>query len=246
MVRGRAVVLWLALAAVSCSLVQGRSQHPAAEARVCPATARSISFTSPTAEEITVDQLALLLPKHPVVVGFDVDDTLVFSAPAFNSLQPGYDAGVIRPKDYAALTVEQKAKYHEFWNRLNEEFDDRSIPKKIGKRLLELHRARGDSIYIISRRQSSLPPSERATHRYERMFGIALEHAIVQTELQDKTPFICLRKIDYYYGDSDSDVTAAVTAGAVPIRVKRAADSYAKDAVHNGQLGEIVLQDSER
>jgi len=203
-------------------------------------------LTAPTADEITVAQLALLLPKHPIVVGFDVDDTLVFSAPAFNALQPEYDPDVIRPRDYAALAVEQKAKYHEFWNRLNEEYDDRSIPKKIGKRLLDLHRARGDTIYIISRRQSAVPPTETATHRYERMFGVALERPLVQTELKDKTPFICERRIDYYYGDSDSDVTAAVTAGAVPIRVKRAADSYAKDYVHNGQLGELVLKDSEQ
>jgi len=68
----------------------------------------------------------------------------------------------------------------------------------------------------------------------------------VQTQLKDKTPFLCEERIEYYYGDSDSDIAAAVTAGAVPIRVKRASDSYAKDAVHNGQLGEIVIKDSDR
>ena len=216
---------------------------------VCPTTAPAIALRSaPAAEEISVEQLALLLPRRPIVVGFDVDDTLIFSAPAFNALQPDYDPDVIRPKDYNALTPEQKAKYHEFWNRLNAEYDDRSIPKKIGKRLLDLHIARGDEIWIVSKRQSIVPPPKEdvVTRRYERMFGVKLKHPVVQTQLKDKTPFLYQRRIEYYYGDADGDITAAVAAGAVPIRVKRAPDSYGKDKVHNGQLGEIVIADSER
>ena len=221
---------------------------PVASVHRCPTTAPAIALSEPKAGEITVEQLMLLLPRHPIVVGFDVDDTLVFSAPAFNALQPEYEADVIRPKDYSKLTPEQKAQYHEFWNRLNGEFDDRSIPKKIGKRLLDLHVARGDQIWIISKRQSIVPtPAEDVvTRRYERMFGMKFQHPVVQTQLKDKTPFICERKIAYYYGDADGDITASVAAGAVPIRVKRAPDSYGRDPVHNGRLGEIVIQDSER
>jgi acid phosphatase (class B) len=92
-----------------------------------------------------VRQLKRLLPAHPIVVGFDVDDTLIFSAPAFNALQPAYPAEVIRPKDYAALTTAQRRQYHEFWNLLNEQYDDRSIPKRIGKELFK----RGASIYHL-------------------------------------------------------------------------------------------------
>ncbi len=220
---------------------------PVAREHNCPTTAAVIPLAPPKADEITVEQLALLLPRHPIVVGFDVDDTLIFSAPAFNALQPNYDPDVIRPKAYSSLSAEQKAKYHEFWNKLNEEYDDRSIPKKIGKRLLDLHIARGDSIYIISRRQSTIPAAsvDTCTKRYERMLGVKFDHPVIQTQLQDKTPFICRQHVEYYYGDSDTDVTAAVAAGAVPIRVKRGANSYAKDKPHNGQLGEIVLKDSE-
>lgn len=211
-------------------------------------TAPALELRPATAAEITVDQLALLLPKHPVVVGFDVDDTLLYTAPAFNPLQPQYDPDVIRPKNYDALTAEQKADYHDFWNRLNTEYDDRSLPKRIGRRLLALHMARGDEIWIISKRQSidPKPANDPVTSRYEMMFGMHFAHPVVQTELRDKTPFIAARHIDYYYGDSDSDITSSVAAGAVPIRVKRGANSYAKDAVHNGQLGEAVLADSER
>jgi len=218
----------------------------ASAAPAVPQVAPDIPLSAPVAEEISLEQLKRVLPAHPVVVGFDVDDTLVFSAPAFNALQPQYDAAVIRPKSYATLSPEQKGKYHEFWNRLNEEYDDRSRPKGIGKALLGLHLARGDDIWIISRRQATVPATETATKRIERFFGISLKHPVIVTNLQDKTPFITEHKIEYYYGDSDSDITAAVTAGATPIRVKRAADSYAKDVPHNGQLNELVLKDSER
>lgn len=231
-------------------LALGCQATDTAPARVVPAdyptTAISIPLAHAKAREISVEQLELVLPRHPVVAGFDVDDTLIFSAPAFNALQPQYDADVIRPKDYELLTAEQKAKYHEFWNKLNEEYDDRSIPKQIGKRLLDLHIARGDTIYVISKRQSTVPDTDTCTERYERMFGIKLVNPVIQTQLKDKTPFLCRNRIEYYYGDADTDITAAVTAGAVPIRVKRAADSYSTDAVHNGQLGEIVLENSER
>jgi acid phosphatase (class B) len=215
--------------------------HPA-----CPQVAQVVQLTKPVAEEISVDQLALMLPKHPIKVGFDVDDTLIFSAPAFNALQPKYDPDVIRPKDYKQLTPEMKQQYHDFWDKLNNEYDDRSTPKQIGKRLLDLHIARGDTIVIISKRQSPSDDSDPCTPRYERMFDVKLQRPVIQTQLKDKTPFICREHLDYYYGDSDSDVLAALTAGVTPIRVKRAADSYARDVVHNGQLGEIVLKDSEK
>ena len=212
----------------------------------CPEVARAFQLTKPIAEEISVDQLVLLLPKHPIKVGFDIDDTLVFSAPAFNALQPKYDPDVIRPKDYKKLTPEQQEQYHEFWDKLNNEFDDLSTPKAIGKRLLDLHIARGDEIVIISKRQSARGTEDKCTPRYEKMFGVKFTRPVIQTQLKDKTPFICREHFDYYYGDSDSDITASLTAGVVPIRVKRATNSYAKDGVHNGQLGEIVLKDSDK
>jgi acid phosphatase (class B) len=222
------------LTANGCGTLSGPKQ-------IAPA---KIPLTKPVAKEVSVEQLKRLLPTPPIVVGFDVDDTLIFSAPAFNALEPAYPANVIRPKDYAALTPAQRRQYHEFWNRLNEEYDDRSIPKRIGKQLLELHLRRGDDIYIISRRQGTVPPTNTVTHRLERMFGIRLQHPVVQTKLKDKTPFIAARHIVYYYGDSDSDITAAVGARAVPIRVQRSTASYAKDQPHNGQLNEIVLENS--
>jgi acid phosphatase (class B) len=207
-------------------------------------TPAKIPLATPVAKEISVEQLKRLLPPPPIVVGFDVDDTLIFSAPAFNALEPAYPAQVIRPKSYNQLTPVQRRQYHEFWNRLNEQYDDRSTPKRIGKQLLELHAQRGDEIYIISRRQATVPPTNTVTRRLERLFGIRLRHDVVQTNLKDKTPFIAARHVVYYYGDSDGDITAAVGAGTVPIRVKRSLGSYARDKTHNGLLNEIVLENS--
>jgi acid phosphatase (class B) len=209
--------------------------------QIAPAT---LALTRPVAREVSIEQLKRLLPARPIVVGFDVDDTLIFSAPAFNALEPAYSADVIRPKDYTALTAAQRRQYHDFWNRLNEEYDDRSIPKRIGKQLLDLHIQRGDEIYIISRRQKTVPSTNTVTRHLERLFDIRLRHPVVQTNLKDKTPFIAARHIVYYYGDSDSDITAAVRAHAVPIRVQRSPASYAKDQPHNGYLNEIVLENS--
>lgn len=235
---------------VSSLLASCRTAEPVAlsvrPSSTAPTTSPVIALAPPKAGEITVEQLALMLPRHPVTVGFDVDDTLIFSAPAFNALQKEYDPDVIRPKDYARLAPDQKYQYREFWNRLNEEYDDRSVPKAIGKKLLDLHLARGDDVWIISKRQSSQPDTGTCTRRYERLFDVKLPHPVIFTQLKDKAAFLAERNIEYYYGDSDSDVTAAVAAGAVPVRVKRGPGSYAKDPPHNGQLGEAVLKDSEK
>jgi acid phosphatase (class B) len=239
--------VWLVMAGTS-SVVLAEIPSvpaPAASALVERRTLAAPSFSEPVASEVTVEQLKRLLPPPPIVVGFDVDDTLVFSAPAFEPLQKEYPAEIIRPKNYNALTAEQKAKYHEFWNRLNNEYDDRSTAKRIGGVLLRLHLERGDDVFIISKRQSSKPENDLPTRRIERLFQVRLPHPVVQTELKDKTPFIAERHIQYYYGDSDSDITAAIAGGATPIRVKRSPETYAADKVHNGWYGEIVITGSD-
>ena len=53
------------------------------------------------------------------------------------------------------------------------------------------------------------------------MFCVNLPHPVAQTDLKDKTPFIAKRHVIYYYGDSDSDITAAVGAKAIPTRAQR-------------------------
>lgn len=229
----------------STSFAEAPAPAPASKVAVQRGTSTALRFSEPVAAEVTFEQLKRMLPPPPIVVGFDVDDTLVFSEPAFTPLQREYPAEVIRPKNLAALTPEQKAKYHEFWNRLNNEYDDRSVPKRIGKKLLDLHLQRGDVIYIISKRQSSVPENDLPTRRLERFFGITLKNPVVQTELKDKTPFIVEHHIQYYYGDADTDVTAALAAGATPIRVKRSSESYSADKVHNGWYDEIVLAGSD-
>src|SRR3954471_11365290 len=73
-------------------------------ATLTPKIAPDIPLSAPLASEVDLEQLKRLLPRHRVVVGFDVDDTLLFSAPAFNALQPSSDPAVIRPKAYSELS----------------------------------------------------------------------------------------------------------------------------------------------
>lgn len=236
----------LATAALAAALACSPAAAPATPA--CPTAPATIPLRPAVAAPITVEQLALVLPRRHLVVGFDVDDTLLFSAPAFNAIEAEYDPDVIRPRDVATLTPQQRAKFHEFWNRLNLELDERSVVKSTARRLLQLHIDRGDDVWLITKRQGIEPkPAEDVvTKRYERMLGVKLQHPVVHTQRKDKTPFLCERGIEYYYGDADTDVTSSVAAHATPVRIKRAGDSHAKDPVHDGQLGEIVIEASER
>jgi acid phosphatase class B len=99
----RIATLLILLTANGC----GTLFHPE---QIAPAT---LPLTRPVAREVSIEQLKRLLPARPIVVGFDVDDTLIFSAPAFNALEPTYPADVIRPRDYTALTAAQRRQYHE-------------------------------------------------------------------------------------------------------------------------------------
>lgn len=72
--------------------------------------------------------------------------------------------------------------------------------KVVAQKVLKLHLDRGDDVWIISKRQSIVPePREDVvTKRYERMLGVKLPHPVVQTQLRDKTPFLCERQIELY------------------------------------------------
>src|SRR5215472_15102767 len=90
------------------------------------ASALASLAADPTAiRSITLEELARSLPKEPINVVFDVDDTVLFSSPGFQwgSRTYGPDivsAGVpVREEDLA--TEEQRRKYREFWAKMNNE-----------------------------------------------------------------------------------------------------------------------------
>ena len=78
-----------------------RSWRRAAAPRVCP-TAATPSTSRPAAAFITVEQLALVFPEAQIVVGFDVDDTLIYSGTRVQCAPARVRPDVIRPKNLPA------------------------------------------------------------------------------------------------------------------------------------------------
>ncbi|MEO8126025.1 MAG: HAD family acid phosphatase [Bryobacteraceae bacterium] len=196
---------------------------------------------------ITLAELARSLPKEPVVVVFDVDDTALFTSAGFQwgSRTYGPDivsAGVpIREEDLK--TAEEKRKYREFWTKMNNELDQYSVRKWIAGELIAIHKSRGDKIYFVTKR--IFTGSENLTETLKKTFDLPELPQVIFTNRQSKTA--AFRKIAAVlsYGDSDGDIRESIQAGARPIRVLRARTSVNQDPTHNGAFGEEVLVNSE-
>lgn len=183
---------------------------------------------------ITVEQLSSSLGNAaPMAVGFDVDDTVLYSSPCFYEGQQQYSPG-----SNAYL------KNMAFWTQTNGGCDRYSVPKEVARALIAEHQRRGDTVYFITARPQT--EGEQLTEILRRTFAIQDMQPVVFTSGPDKTRFIHDRGLRVYYGDSDNDITSARDAGARPIRVMRASNSTNQPLPVNGGLGEEVLVGSER
>jgi acid phosphatase (class B) len=183
---------------------------------------------------ITLERLAESIQKDaPMAVGFDIDDTVLFSSPCFYAGQQKYSPG---SNDYLKNT--------EFWKETNGGCDRYSLPKEVARSLIALHQGRGDTIYFITGRPHT--EGEQVTTILQQTFAIKNMQPVVFTSGPEKTRFIHDRGLHLYYGDSDADITSAQAAGARAIRVMRAANSTYQPLPVNGALGEEVLVDSTR
>lgn len=186
---------------------------------------------------VTVEDIARSLDGEPRLnVGFDIDDTLLFSSPGYYYGQQKYSPG---NDDY--LTKE------EFWNEMNNGLDRFSLPKECGRKLIELHKKRGDSIYFISGRKET--KTETVTEILGAIFGLKNPNKVIfaGSRLDENPKIKPIRdyKIRVYYGDSDSDIKAAQAVGIRAIRIIRAGNSTNKPLPKAGRLGEEVLANSE-
>jgi len=77
-----------------------------------------------------------LVDRPPMAVGFDIDDTVLFSSPGF-----------WRGKKMYSPDSEAYLRNPEFWEKMNNGWDEFSIPKEVARALIALHVKRGDSIY---------------------------------------------------------------------------------------------------
>jgi acid phosphatase (class B) len=166
-----------------------------------------------------------------MAVGFDIDDTVLFSSPCFYYGRQKYSPG---NDDYLRNQA--------FWQEINAGCDRYSVPKEVARQLIELHKKRGDTLFFITGR----PPTEgeQLTEIIASTFAIEGMRPVVFTSGPDKTSFIRDHALHTYYGDADSDIISARNAGARAIRVMRASNSTYYPLPDNGALGEEVLVNS--
>lgn len=174
--------------------------------------------------------------QPPMAVGFDIDDTVLFSSPGFYRGQQEFS-----PNGYSYL------KYQQFWDKMNCEWEKFSLPKEIGKKLIDMHQKRGDEIYFITGRTGS--KCEISTQYLKDAFDINNMHKVIfagssKTEYT-KTKYIKANNIKLYYGDSDGDIISARNAGAEGLRIMRNASSSYKPVPQNGIYGEKIVKDSQ-
>ena len=148
-------------------------------------------------------------------VGFDYDDTLSFSTPAFRagkaSGEEPYSPG--------------------YWRVVNNSFNlekKKLVPVTIalGYKIL------GFDVVIITAREGY---GGEGLQRHWRWLAKEFYFERNKSEILKRDRFVA------FFGDSDSDITAALGAGVRPIRVKRSPRSDYKGKYHPGQYQEFIL-----
>jgi len=187
---------------------------------------------------VTVSDIKSGLPQETLIVGFDIDDTVLFSSPGFNYGLTNKDG-----LDNVNIYGEDPLNSPEFWSDMNGKFDNYSLPKKSGGELIKMHYERGDKIVFISARDVS--GKSIIPRILSQSFKIPTPEVIL-TSGESKTKFILENGIYIYYGDADTDMSQAIDASARPIRVIRSSISTNPSPHEIGKYGEEVLRDSDK
>ena len=173
-------------------------------------------------------KIDLLLPKGSCV-GFDLDDTLVFSSNAFI-------AGLKK------FHIKEKSLIQDpdFWYEISTSLDARlTKAKEIAKKIIKFHSQRGDELIIVTSRivdqreaivKSSIAKllnslfSDDLKKNFDerRIFLTGLfEKDVKNSRFIDKAEVLIKEKIQLFYGDSDYDIKSAFKARAQPVRIMR-------------------------
>lgn len=179
-----------------------------------------------------------LIERPPMAVGFDIDDTVLFSSPGFwrgkKTWSPDSDDYLQNPA---------------FWEKMNNGWDDFSIPKEVARHLIAMHVKRGDTIFFITGRSPTKTETVSKTLQDDFLIPAANMNPVIfagdKPGQNSKTQWLKANKIRIFYGDSDSDITAARESEARPIRVLRASNSTYRPLPQAGALGEEVIVNSE-
>lgn len=208
---------------------------------LCTTLAAAEPATPAAPRYVTLEEIRQSLPAAPLVAGFDIDDTVLFSSPGYafgaqNSEAPG---GKNRYGD-------DYLQNPQFWKDLNQQHDRYSMKKEAGAALLQLHQGRGDRIVFITRRTCYDDDAEVLKKRLNGLFKV--QAPVYCTNEENKTPVMTATGIDIYYGDADSDIEYAASVKAKKvraIRVERSRLSTNATSYHPGRYGEEVLAGSD-
>ena len=235
----RKITLALSAACLLFSL-----SHPVVAQASSPTPLYSGTTAAKLAEQAPIHWVSVaqiensLMGRPPMVVGFDIDDTVLFSSPGF-----------WRGKKTFSPDSEAYLKNPAFWQQMNNGWDEFSIPKESARALIAIHLKRGDQIWFITGRSQTKTESVTKTLQDAFMIPAANMNPVVftgeQSRQNSKVATLEQKQIKIYYGDADSDITAARDAGARGIRVLRASNSTYKPLPQAGAFGEEVVVNSE-
>jgi acid phosphatase (class B) len=184
-----------------------------------------------------LEEIEKSMPAEPISVGFDVDDTILFSSPGFHYAFNNTDG-----PDGSNLYGKKPLSSDKFWQDMSSQFDKFSMPKESARKLLKMHQKRGDKIFFITARPEI--KGEILTGILNRTFRLKNEHPVIFSGKTSKAEYIKANNIKVFYGDSDSDISEAQDAGIRGIRVERSPISTNKGKYHPGKHGEWVMENS--
>ena len=179
-----------------------------------------------------------LLGQPPMAIGFDIDDTVLFSSPGF-----------WRGKKQFSPHSEAYLKTPEFWEKMNNGWDEFSIPKEVARALIAMHVKRGDSIYFVTGRSQTKTETVSKTLQDDFLIPTDNMNPVIfagdEPGQNTKVQWLKEKNIKIFYGDSDGDITAARDVGARAIRVLRASNSTYRPLPKAGIFNEEVIVNSE-
>ena len=199
----RKITLALSAACLLCSLNRAVVARASAPTPLYTGTTAAILAEQAPIHWVSVAQIEnSLIGRPPMAVGFDIDDTVLFSSPGF-----------WRGKKTYSPDSEAYLKNPEFWEKMNNGWDEFSIPKEVARALIAMHVKRGDSIYFVTGRSQTKTETVSKTLQDDFQIPATSMNPVIfagDKEGQNtKTQWLEKKNIKVFYGDSDNDITAA-------------------------------------
>lgn len=160
-----------------------------------------------------------------------------------------FQSGVLARQKTFSPESEDYLKNSVFWEKMNNGWDEFSIPKEVARQLIDMHVRRGDAIFFVTGRSPT--KTETVSKTLADNFHIPATNmnpvifAGDKPRQNTKSQWLQDKNIRIFYGDSDNDITAARDVGARCIRILRASNSTYKPLPQAGAFGEEVIVNSE-